>query len=318
MNINKDTIEDITIYKVISGSQAYGTNNETSDTDIRGIAIVPDKEYYFGFTKNFEQYLDSTSDTQIYDIRKFFNLAAKCNPSVVELLFITKPECILLETKWSNMIKDNRKHFLSMAAKSTFLGYATDQLKKVKTHRNWLLNPPSHYPIRDEFGLKIDQSLSYEKLQAMNKLINDGNLKDINVIEYIKKENEYRNACQYYSQYENWVKTRNPKRAELEAKYGYDCKGSLHLCRLLLTGYELITTGELNVHRHDADFLISIKNGAWTYDQLMTFATDIENKYNVFYEDKSKWILPDKPDINFLNSLCTTIVDEYLKENCSS
>ena len=65
MNINKDTIEDITIYKVISGSQAYGWARPDSDVDIRGIAIVPDKRYYYGFIRNFEQYEDKVNDINI-------------------------------------------------------------------------------------------------------------------------------------------------------------------------------------------------------------------------------------------------------------
>ena len=35
----------------------------------------------------------------------------------------------------------------------TFLGYAMAQLKKIKTHRSWLLTPPTKKPAREHFGL---------------------------------------------------------------------------------------------------------------------------------------------------------------------
>lgn len=37
----------------------------------------------------------------------------------------------------------------------TFLGYAMAQLKQIKTHRSWLLNPPKSKPLREDFGLPI-------------------------------------------------------------------------------------------------------------------------------------------------------------------
>jgi uncharacterized protein len=37
----------------------------------------------------------------------------------------------------------------------TFHGYAMAQLKKIKTHRSWLLNPPTKKPSREDFGLPI-------------------------------------------------------------------------------------------------------------------------------------------------------------------
>ena len=80
-------IEDGTVLLVRHGSHAYGTNTETSDEDFKGVAI-PTKEYFFGYTHKFEQaeLKAPDPDAVIYDIRKFFNLAASCNPNIIEVL----------------------------------------------------------------------------------------------------------------------------------------------------------------------------------------------------------------------------------------
>ncbi|HXK16858.1 MAG TPA: hypothetical protein VNG33_03555, partial [Polyangiaceae bacterium] len=48
---------------------------------------------------------------------------------------------------------DERTQFLTRKVQQTFLGYAMAQLKKIQTHRSWLLNPPTKKPSRENFGL---------------------------------------------------------------------------------------------------------------------------------------------------------------------
>src|SRR5690606_23784901 len=95
------------------GSHAYGTNVATSDEDFKGVCI-PSKEYFFGFTKRFEQaeLKAPDPDAVIYDIRKFFNLAADSNPNIVEVLH-TDPSDHFIVTPIGQKILDNKDLFLS-------------------------------------------------------------------------------------------------------------------------------------------------------------------------------------------------------------
>src|SRR4051812_39149436 len=76
-----------TVLLVRHGSHAYGTNVATSDEDFKGVAIPP-KEYFHGYTKVYKQaeLKAPDPDAVVYDIRKFFNLAANCNPNIIEVL----------------------------------------------------------------------------------------------------------------------------------------------------------------------------------------------------------------------------------------
>jgi len=270
MEINKDTIEAMTIYKVIVGSRAYGMSTPASDMDYSGIAIAP-LEYYLG-TKNFEQYqekVDGKDDMTIFDIRKFFKLAMAMNPNVIELLFIDDPELILKCHPVMEELKANRNLFLSQKCAYTYTGYAISQLHRIRTHRGWLLNGEIPKPSRKDYGLPEtqDKILSSNELSALNKIIrgrveeiieeykdsvktidgedpyetfrrNEGQsvntalslvLSENNIIlpksimEVVKRENRYRSDLQHHKQWEVWKATRNPKRSELEAKFGYDC-----------------------------------------------------------------------------------------------
>lgn len=153
-----------TVYLTLHGSKAYGTNVEASDDDYKGICI-PTKEYFLGSQHRFEQAELHEPDMVIYDIRKFFNLAAASNPNIVEALY-TDPSDHILVDPIGEIILDNRDKFLSKRVKHTFSGYAVSQLKRIKLHRRYLLNPPKVYPTRVAFGLPEHTLIPQDHLLA--------------------------------------------------------------------------------------------------------------------------------------------------------
>lgn len=202
----KNLIHKRTILLTMAGSHAYGMATEKSDIDIRGI-IIPTKEYFHGTLNNFEQYqgqyprdvqailylnkrdvgvgsvierIESISgrkvldteelDSVVYGLHKFIKLASDCNPNIIELLF-TDESSHIKSTSFFEELHNNRNLFLSMKAKFTFSGYAFSQLKRIKTHRHWLINPPSHKPTREEFGLINRTLISKDQLLAAESLI---------------------------------------------------------------------------------------------------------------------------------------------------
>lgn len=104
-----------TILYVVAGSQAYGMATETSDIDVKGVALG-DRKHYLGMTPAFEQIenpdlfppLDVFSEREraiiereklegtIYELRKFLKLATACNPNLIEVLFCRDEEVRLI------------------------------------------------------------------------------------------------------------------------------------------------------------------------------------------------------------------------------
>jgi len=298
-----------TIFLTRHGSQAYGTSTPTSDLDVKGICVPP-KEYMLGFHKVFEQAeVKGDPDMVIYDIRKFFKLASDCNPNIIEVLF-TSPEDWFHTTPSFQKLWANRHLFLSRKARHTFSGYAMSQLKRIHTHKRWLLNPPTHKPTREEYGLSDQhKAVSRDEMGAFDKLIEDGYTVDEHAMRVLQKEKAYQNALTEYTQYENWKKTRNEKRAATEAEFGYDTKHAMHLVRLLRMCREILVEGVVHVKRPDADELRAIRNGAWTYSELMLWAEQQDKDLDQLYAQSP---LPHASDRDKLDQLCIEIIEEML------
>jgi len=348
-------IKNGTVLLVRHGSHAYGTNTETSDEDFKGVAI-PTKEYFYGYTQRFEQaeLKAPDDDAVVYDIRKFFDLAADCNPNIIEVLH-TDPSDHFVVTPIGQKILEHKNDFLSKKIKHTFLGYSVSQLKRIKTHKRWIMDPPSAPPTRASLGLpeqtlipqdqltaafaevqkeldrmqfdfmedleeskKIEIRNTMATMLAEMKLTSDEQfgaaarkigLSD-NFIQIMQLERQYTSAKREWDQYQNWKETRNKKRSALEEKYGYDTKHAYHLVRLIRMCREVLTTGKVIVKRPDREELLAIRNGAWTYEQLIHFAESEEIELNVLYNTTN--VLPNKPNQKKLDKLCIELVEQHL------
>src|SRR5690606_9857781 len=95
---------------------------------------------------------------------------------------------------------------------------------------------------------------------------------DENFLELLERERAYQSKQREWEQYQHWKKTRNPARHALEEKYGFDTKHAMHLVRLMRMCREILETGKVLVKRPDAEELLSIRNGAWSYEQLEEWA----------------------------------------------
>jgi predicted nucleotidyltransferase len=169
-------LEEHTIFLTLAGSQAHGTARQGSDVDVRGVCVVP-LALRVSLFRTFEQYegelppalaeqvvprikehptaaqgLGVKTECVIYDVAKFLSLCAAANPNALEILFASEADWLLAAPAWRRL-HDQRMQFLTRKVQQTFLGYAIAQLKKIQTHRSWLLNPPTKKPSREDFGL---------------------------------------------------------------------------------------------------------------------------------------------------------------------
>lgn len=314
MNFN---IKERTIYFVRHGSYCYGTNTPTSDIDYKGVCIPP-RSYYLGFTQNFEQYehMGSKSDgvdEVIYSLNKFAKLAADCNPSIIEVLYVADEDIVEID-EFGEELRSIRDEFLSKKARYTFAGYMMSQVKRIKTHRSWLLNPPKSMPNRKDFSLPESTKVSQSELGAFDAAVKEGIEIELpkDVLTLFMREKQYQTAKTHWDQYVNWQKSRNPARAELEAKFGYDVKYAYHVIRLGRMGCEILEQHKVIVKRPDREELLRIRNGAWSYDQLLEEAEKLDARAAELYETSS---LRKSPDRNLLDEHVIFIVERYLNLN---
>lgn len=122
---------------VIRGSQAYGTNLPTSDIDYAGVYIQSQEDIYG--TRYKEQINDDKNDTVFYEIRRFLELVASNNPTILELLN-TPDDCIIYKHPLFDSILEHKDSFITKVCAKSFGGYAIQQIKKAKGQdkkQNW-------------------------------------------------------------------------------------------------------------------------------------------------------------------------------------
>jgi hypothetical protein len=131
-----------------------------------------------------------------------------------------------------------------------------------------------------------------------------------NFLELLDRERHYGARLNEWRQYQEWKKNRNPARAELEQRWGYDTKNAMHLVRLLRMCREILTLGKVIVRRPDRDELLAIRSGAWKYEDLITWAAQQDEELTLLMQTSA---LPRAPDRNALDVLCQQLVEESLR-----
>lgn len=290
------------IFEAVTGSQLYGLSTPESDVDSRGVCLPPMEILLDPFMKfNVKDSFDG-EDRSIYDLGKFMNLCADNNPNVLELLFVPE-EFVLYKTELWDKLIEQRHLFLSKNVKHRFLGYSFAQLDAIKRHREWFVAPPDHKPTREEFGLGHTPLVSEANIQNMMGVPN--HLFKQEHYDELQRERRYREVKKKWDNYEQWRKNRNPKRKGTEEQFGYDTKYASHLFRLMSEGKELLLTGNITFPRPDAEWLLSIKQGFYSYEQILEMATNMELEFETWYKQSP---LPNAPDRNKLKELYFDIV----------
>jgi len=278
------------IYKVVAGSHAYGLDTPESDLDVRGVCIPP-RRYLLGLSP-FEQWehRDETGDVVIYALAKFVRLALACNPNIIELLY-TDPRHVQFVNDFGQRLLEHRHLFLTKRARHTFAGYAISQLRRIERHHRWLVNPPDHQPTPEEFGgWPVEGRYKFPDHDA---------------------HRNYQAALKQWNHYQEWRRNRNPVRAELERKHGYDTKHAIHLLRLLKMGVDILETGQVHVYRPDREWLRAVGNGLLSYEELLEMATAYETRLGQLYDTSP---LPEEPDFDTVEALVMGLQERFLWE----
>lgn len=297
-------------YLVLSGSIGYGTNNEYSDIDLRGV-LIENKKYLFGF-EPFEQFEELKTDTVIYSLKKFVKMCSEANPNVIELLGV-EDDCIVLIDDVGKKLRENNEIFLSKKVIKTYGNYANAQLRRLQ-------NALCHDSFDEKDKLKhIKNSLdsqiehfqrNYKQFgdNAINILVNDDNLElcfDIELKKYPIKD-----FVAIYSELNNTVKTynklnhRNNKKDEAHIN-----KHAMHLVRLLITGTDILNgKGIITKRRDEHKLLMDIRNGVYTYDEVF----EITDECSVKFEEAAKNTkLRDTVDLEKIENF---VIDAYNKK----
>lgn len=247
------------IYECLSGSKAYGLDLPSSDTDIKGIYVLPQRLYY-GLDKPL-QLSNESNDTVYYELERAVELLLKSNPTVLEMLF-TPADKVLYRHPLMDRLDPAR--FLSKACKDTFAGYARGQIQKARGLNKKIVNPVEkerkavpdfcYVPYRqgsvpvqkwlesrglrqencglaaiphitDGYGLYYSPVAGFYKGIVQKASSNDISLSSIPVGEeplavMFYNKDGYTKYCRDYKEYWDWVEKRNNERYDNNIAHG--------------------------------------------------------------------------------------------------
>jgi uncharacterized protein len=339
------------IFEAVVGSKAYGLDTAASDTDIRGVFVLP-KEIFYGLEYT-EQVNNETNDIVYYELRRFVELLGRNNPNMLELL--CSPACSVLY-KHPIMELLQPELFVSKLCEQTFANYAFTQIKKAFGLEKKIMQPMDKErksvldfcfvyegsfakPVKEYFEahkLNIDKTglaaishlkdcynLYYGEQQQYAGVIKKENANDVCLSSIPKGEKPiamlyfnkdgYSAYCKQYLEYWDWVEKRNEERYNKTMQHGkkYDAKNMMHVFRLLLVAKEIATEGKVNVVRKDRDFLLAIKEGKFEYDELVAKATALKDELPLLYQQAA---LIDVPDIELIERMLIKMREVYYGE----
>ncbi|MEN0002497.1 MAG: nucleotidyltransferase domain-containing protein [Bacteroidota bacterium] len=138
MTIDELRNRGLIIYECISGSKAYGLDVPESDTDIKGVFIIPQDDLYG--SKYIQQVANESNDIVFYELGRFIDLLKKNNPNALEMLATPQDKIIY---KHPFLAALSPSIFLSKKCKDTFGGFAFTQIKKARGLNKKIVNPVS-------------------------------------------------------------------------------------------------------------------------------------------------------------------------------
>lgn len=291
----------------LGGSHAYGTSNENSDIDFRGVTLSKPSDL-LGLTE-FEQYEDANTDTVIYSFNKIVKLLLECNPNTCEILGLDEEQYLIKTTLGQELI-NNSSMFLSKRAAKSFGGYASAQLRRLQnaiardsmpqTEKeqhilNSVRNALEDFQRRNDsfengrIKLYIDKAVNPE---LESEIFVDANYTHLPLRDY---ENMWSVMNTVVREYDK-VGKRNKKKDDNHLN-----KHAMHLIRLFMMAIDIMEKGEIRTNRkNDLELLLKIRLGGFqkedgTFEnEFYDILADYESRLEKATKETS---LPDNPDM---------------------
>lgn len=308
----------------LGGSHAYGTNTETSDLDVRGIAVNRKEEILSNIHFD-EQFINEKTDTTIYSFNKMITLLSNCNPNTIEILGL-KPEHYLYIGSVGKELLDHSHMFLSKKCVQSFGGYANSQLRRLdnKTVRlvdqtkreKHILNsiqnafvtfPDKYFPFKDgDIKLYIDNAVQegYD-----TEIFMDVNLRHYPLRDYKSMWSEMNNIVKDYSKI--------GKRHKHAIEHEKLSKHMMHLVRLFYTCFDILENERIITYRKEEhDLLMDIRNDKYLDNnrqpipEFFELVDELEKRLDY---DKVNTSLPDNPDYNRINDFVISVNERIVK-----
>lgn len=196
----------------------------------------------------------------------------------------------------------------------------------IAAHQDWSINLPflacacEYYKGKDIMETKnrlIEMSpIGYRGVinvdadgnELLLSSIDDKDTQPICFISY--NQSGYSSHCRQYTEYQTWVKERNPKRYESNLNKTYDSKNMMHCFRLMHMASEIAEGKGMILQRTwDRQFLMDVRNHKFEYEEIIDRLEEEKVCMNQLMEQST---IREKIDTDFVNQLMIDIRKKQL------
>ena len=313
------------VYITMYGSKLFGTDNDNSDTDYKGI-FIPNKNDVL-LKRDIEHYNYNTNvkyknekddvDLQLYSIYKWFNLLKKGETGALDLLFslFREDTQVYKDAVFVKIMKENYRRFYNKKLHS-FIGYCVGQSKmyNIKGERfNELHDFVEHFKsiaienpekkLENYFKNieKIFEKKSYKYVKFIKASISRGNqaYKEGRYVELLGKRFSGSVSVAYFTKLITEMEEQFGHRTR-DASRGVDYKALSHAVRVINEIEELLDDEFITFPLKNRVYISSIKEGNEALENVMHY---LDVKLDEVQDKLENSALPDKSDEEFIDNL---------------
>ena len=310
-----------TIFKGIFGSKLYGTANEASDTDTKGIFIVPIRDCILGgysrninIKTNLEKNVKNSaedSDTELYALQEFIKLALQGQTVSIDMLSTPKDKTLITSLEWEILVVNRRRFYTKNMnsfcgfSKAMLLKYScrAEKLNAFKDFKSFLSKYDKNLLLKNIWD-ELPENEFYKKLtDDKNRrffCINGKNMQEFATIDFIIQLIDIQ-----IQDYGKRVK-------DAAQNQNFDTKSISHAFRVAYELKQIIETGDLIFPLKETEFIKQVKYGQLNFikDNLGEKLEDLLDEVTELCSNSS---LPEKPDKKWADDFIISCYNNQIK-----
>jgi predicted nucleotidyltransferase len=230
--------------------------------------------------------------------KKIVNPIAKERKTPVDFCYIFEKEngYMMLAKQWLKKHKKNQDYI--------GLSEMPNGIQLYKVYYDWLAESKNDNPRFKDIETHGFKGISFEdSCQIRHSKIP----KEFPVEAYLfYNKDGYSQYCREYKEYWDWVAKRNPARYNDNTSHnqGYDGKNLMHCLRMLDMAIEIANGDGVNLVRPNRDWLLSVRKGLVSYDEIMALIEEKKAKMDEAFEKSN---LPEDVDEQFAHNIILQI-----------
>lgn len=294
------------VLRATVGSQAWGLADDKSDTDTRGIFVLP-FPWITGLAEPIEDIISADGSHTFWEVGKASRQALRADPNTLELLFVDSVHATDPMGEW---ILAEREAFVSRQLYGSFGRYALSQLKKMRQslrlaeHRGTILEWLAKETLTlDEVAERLS-TITRERTPTQADAL-------FQAKEYVKQlyRSMYDQGLLPAREFSSLVAFARERSAEFELPRDLRPKNAYNLLRLIVAAIEWLDRGRVSL-RVGGEWNARLRRIKAGEEPLAAVLDEAERLTPLLEDARQRSPLPEMPQVSRIDSLLKRLREE--------